>query len=159
MNPGSSRIVGAGGPAASGGAGRTASRGTRQRQRRVAEELRHILVELLSRGECRDPALRDANITVSEVRISRDLRNATAYVMPLGGANGAEIVAALQRSAGYLRGRLARAAALRYAPQLSFALDESFDRADRIAALLARPDVERDLSAARAKDEADDNAG
>ena len=158
MNAGSSRIIGGGGPA-SRGAGRTASRGAGPRQRRVAEELRQILTELLCRGESRDPALRDANITVSEVRISPDLRNATAYVMPLGGVNGAEIVAALQRGAGFFRGRLARAAALRYAPQLSFALDETFDQADRIAALLGRPDVERDLSAAQTEGEAGDDAG
>jgi ribosome-binding factor A len=138
-------------------AGRSVGRAAGQRQRRVGEELRHILAELLKRGECRDPALRDASITVTEVRITPDLRNATAYVMPLGGAHGADIVVALRRSAGFLRGRLARAAALRYAPHLTFALDETFDQAGRIAALLARPDVERDLSAERS--EAGDDAG
>ena len=68
----------------------------------LAEELRHILSQVFRRGECRDPVLREANITVTEVRISPDLRNATVYVMPLGGTNAGEIVAALGRSAGFL---------------------------------------------------------
>jgi len=140
-------------------AGSMGSRGSSQRQRRVAEELRHILAEILRRGECRDPVLRDTNVIVSEVRISPDLRNATAYVMPLGGANAAEIVAALVRSAGFLRGLMTRELALRYAPKLTFALDETFDRADRIAALLARPEVERDLRAPPGQGEAGDDAG
>jgi ribosome-binding factor A len=140
-------------------AGQSVSRGASQRQRRVGEELRHLLAEMLRKGECRDPVLRDASITVSEVRISPDLRSATAYVMPLGGAHAAEILGALQRSAGFFRGRLARAAALRYAPNLAFVLDETFDQADRIAALLGRPDVERDLSASSAVGGAGDDAG
>jgi ribosome-binding factor A len=159
MNAKSSRMVDAGGSGRNRGAGRVASRGAGHRQRRVGEELRHILAEILRNGECRDPALRDASITVTEIRISPDLRSATAYVMPLGGVNGAEIVAALHGCAGFLRGRLARGAALRYAPNLTFSLDETFDQADRIAALLARPEVERDLSAASIAGEAGDDAG
>src|SRR5206468_2763459 len=76
-----------------------------QRQLRVGEELRHVLAQLLRPGELRDPALRDANITVSEVRVSPDLKNATAFVMPLAGSNAAEIMAGLKRSAPFLRGR------------------------------------------------------
>ncbi|HUC11271.1 MAG TPA: 30S ribosome-binding factor RbfA [Stellaceae bacterium] len=140
------------------GADRTAGDG-RQRQRRVAEELRHVLAEILQKGECRDPVLRDADITVSEVRISPDLRNATAYVMPLGGANAAEIMAALTRSAGFLRGLTTRALTLRHAPKLTFALDETFDQADRIAALLARPEIERDRRARSDEAEAGDDDG
>jgi ribosome-binding factor A len=119
--------------------------GTSQRQLRVGEELRHVLSQILRRGECRDPALRDASIAVTEVRLSPDLRSATAFVMPLGGANAPEIVAALKRSAGFLKRLVAREVPLRHAPNIVFALDESFDQADRIAALLARPEVERDL--------------
>src|ERR1700690_856981 len=80
----------------------------RQRQLRVGEELRHALAQLLRPGELRDPALYDANVTVTEVRVSPDLRNATAYVMPLGGANTADIMEALRRSAPFLKGRIAR---------------------------------------------------
>ncbi|HXZ02048.1 MAG TPA: 30S ribosome-binding factor RbfA [Stellaceae bacterium] len=116
-----------------------------QRQLRVGEELRHALARLLQRGELRDPALQGAAVTVTEVRVSPDLKNATAYVMPLGGRHSAEVLAALARSAGYLRGQLAREVPLRFSPALSFALDTSFDHASRINELLHRPEVERDL--------------
>jgi ribosome-binding factor A len=116
-----------------------------QRQLRVGEELRHVLAQLLRSGELRDPALLDANVTVTEVRVSRDLRNATAFVMPLGGANAAEIVAGLQRGAPFLKGRVARLVQLRRAPNLTFALDSAFDSAERIAALLDSGPVSRDL--------------
>jgi ribosome-binding factor A len=116
-----------------------------QRQLRVGEELRHRLAELLRPGELRDPALHDANVTVTEVRLSPDLRNATAFVMPLGGANAEETIAALRRSAPFLKSRLARLIELRHVPSLAFALDNAFDSAARISALLARPEVERDL--------------
>jgi len=116
-----------------------------QRQLRVGEELRHALAQLLRPGELRDPALRDANITVSEVRISPDLRNATAFVMPLAGQNADEIMAGLKRSAPFLKGCIAKIVELRQVPNLSFAFDNAFDNAAHIAALLARPEVERDL--------------
>ena len=116
-----------------------------QRQLRVGEEIRHVLARLLRPGELRDPALRDANITVSEVRVSPDLRNATAYVMPLAGANADDIMAGLKRSAPFLKSRLSRELDLRYVPNLAFAFDNAFDSAERIAALLASPPVERDL--------------
>jgi ribosome-binding factor A len=116
-----------------------------QRQLRVGEELRHALARLLRPGELRDPALSDASITVTEVRVSPDLKNATAFVMPLAGANAEDIMAGLKRSASFLKGRVARAVELRQVPNLVFALDHAFDNAARIAALLARPDIERDL--------------
>jgi ribosome-binding factor A len=94
----------------------------------------------------RDPALRDANITVTEVRVSPDLKNATAYVMPLAGAKADEIMNGLKRSAPYLKTMLARAVELRQAPNIAFAYDTAFDSAARIAELLHRPEVERDLS-------------
>ena len=136
-----------------------ARRGSSQRRRRVAEELRHALSRILRDGECRDPLLHDANITVTEVSLSQDLRNATVYVMPLGGVKAVEIVAALRRGAPFLRGLVARAVALRHAPDLLFALDDTFDQADRITALLARPEVERDLHPRADDGPAGDDAG
>ena len=116
-----------------------------QRQLRVGEELRHALSELLRSGAMRDPALREANITVSEVRVSPDLKNATAFVMPLAGAKTDEILAGLKRGAVFLKGRVAQLVELRQVPNIVFALDEAFDNAARITALLARPEVARDL--------------
>jgi ribosome-binding factor A len=116
-----------------------------QRQLRVGEELRHALAQLLRPGELRDPALRDANVTVTEVRISPDLKNATAYVMPLIGAHADEIMAGLKRSAPFLKARVARVVELRQVPNIAFAFDTAFDSAARIAALLHAPEVERDL--------------
>src|ERR1700688_4162431 len=116
-----------------------------QRQLRVGEELRHVLAQLLRPGLLRDPALREANITVVEVRVSPDLRNATAFVMPLAGGNASEIMTGLKRSAVFLKGQVARMVELRQVPNIVFALDGAFDNAARIAALLARPEVERDL--------------
>ena len=124
--------------------------GRSQRQLRVGEELRHALARLMRPGELRDPALFDANVTVTEVQLSPDLRNATAFVMPLGGANAVGIIAGLQRSAPYLKGQVARLVRLRHVPNLSFELDRAFDSAHRIAALLHSEPVERDL---RDKDE------
>jgi ribosome-binding factor A len=116
-----------------------------QRRLRVGEELRHALARILRDGECRDPVLEGASITVTEVRMSTDLRNATAFVMPLTGTNATEVVAGLERSATFLKGLVAREVQLRNTPNLVFALDDSFDRADRISALLTRPEVARDL--------------
>jgi ribosome-binding factor A len=131
-------------------------RGISQRRLRVGEGLRHVLSKILREGECRDPALRDASIAVTEVRFSPDLRNATVFVMPLGGANATEIVAGLKRSTAFLKRLVAREVVLRYTPDLIFELDLSFDQADRITALLARPEVERDL---RHNTESNDDAG
>lgn len=120
-----------------------------QRQLRVGEELRHALVHVLQRGELRDPALQNVAVTVTEVRVSPDLRNATAYVVPLAGRETAAVVDALMRSAAYLRSQVAREVPLRFAPALAFALDTSFDHASRIHELLHRPEVERDLARGR----------
>ena len=118
-----------------------------QRQLRVGEELRHALSRILQRGELRDPALQDVTVTVTEVRLSPDLKNATAYVMPLGGRHRDDVLAGLTRSAGYLRCQIARDVPLRFTPGLAFTLDTSFDHAHRINELLHRPEVERDLAA------------
>jgi ribosome-binding factor A len=133
-------------------------RGAGQRRRRVGEELRHVLSQILSEGRCRDPALREASISVTEVRLSPDLRNASVYVMPLGGANAAQIVAGLKRSTPFLRALVAGELSLRNAPALVFTLDSTFDQADRISALLSRPEVERDLTPQVAEAENDNDA-
>ncbi|HWD58765.1 MAG TPA: 30S ribosome-binding factor RbfA [Stellaceae bacterium] len=119
--------------------------GRSQRQLRVGEELRHALAQLLRPGELHDPALFDANVTVTEVRLSPDLRSATAFVMPLGGANAADIITGLKRSAPYLKSQIARLVRLRHVPNLGFELDGAFDAADRISTLLHSEPVERDL--------------
>jgi ribosome-binding factor A len=131
--------------------------GARQRQLRVGEELRHALAKILREGECREPVLDSASITVTEVRMSADLRNATAFVMPLAGANATEVIAGLKRSAPFLRGLVAREVPLRNTPKIVFALDNSFDQADRISALLARAEVARDLQPKPAGAEHRDN--
>jgi len=128
--------------------------GASQRQLRVGEEMRHALAQIFQRGTLRDPALQDVNLTVTEVRVSPDLKHATAFVMPLGGRNAADAVAGLRRGAAYLRRELARAVKLRVAPTIAFELDESFDHASRVEALLHRPDVARDLE----QDGTDDGA-
>ena len=116
-----------------------------QRPLRVGEEIRHLLAELLERGNMRDPDLRDATITVTSVDVSPDLRNATAFVMPLGGKDSDRLLGALRRAAPWFRARVSEKAGLRSAPEIRFQLDRTFDQADRIGALLRRPDVARDI--------------
>ena len=107
-----------------------------QRQLRVGEMLRQVLAEMLERGEAHDPGLRDVSITVMEVRVSADLRNATAFVLPLRGERAEETLAALNRAAPYFRRRVSEEMTLRVSPALKFAIDRSFDTAERIEALL-----------------------
>jgi ribosome-binding factor A len=116
------------------------------RQLRVGEELRHIIAEIIGRGDLRDPDLAGRSITVSEVRVSPDMRNATVFVLPLGGGEEDLIVAALERAAPYLRGEVGRKLHLKYLPQLNFLRDISFDTAGEIDKLLADPAVARDLT-------------
>ena len=116
------------------------------RQRRVSEELRHALVRALSHARFADPVLADANITVTEVRVSPDLKNTTAFATPLGGEALAPTISALNRASGYLRGLLAEEVRLRHLPRLSFEADRSFDEASRIDSILHRPRVAADLA-------------
>jgi ribosome-binding factor A len=118
-----------------------------QRQLRVGEEVRHALAAILERGDLRDPDLRDAAVTVTEVQVSPDLRRATAFVTPLGGGGEDDLLAALERARPFLRRRIARAVTLKYVPDLAFRGDRSLDRAGRIQALLDEPMVARDLEA------------
>ena len=121
------------------------NRGHSQRRLRVGEEIRHLLAELLERGNMRDPDLRESSITVTSVDVSPDLRNATAFVMPLGGQDVTRLLAAMKRAAPWFRARVGEKAGLRHAPEIRFLLDTTFDEADRIGALLRRPDVARDI--------------
>lgn len=105
-----------------------------------------MLAGIFMRGECYDPEITKTPITVSEVRISPDLKNATAYVMPLGGQNRETVMAALGRNSSILRKLVSDQMQLRYAPRIHFRLDESFDEASRIEELLKKPEVARDLS-------------
>lgn len=124
-----------------------ANKAPSQRQLRVGEELRHVLSGILARGELRDPDLAEVSVTVGEVRMSHDLRNATAFVLPLGGEDGEVVLTALRRAAPFIRGQVARAMRLRFAPTISFQYDTSFDYAQHIASLLegaAKPRPEAD---------------
>jgi ribosome-binding factor A len=120
-------------------------KGPTQRQLRVGELIRHAMAEMLARGDVHDPVLEGHLITVPEVHMSADLRLATIYVMPLGGRDEGEVVAALDRHKRYLRGEIAHRVNLKFAPDIRFRIDERFDEADRIDKLLRSPDVARDL--------------
>ena len=124
------------------------SRPPSQRQLRVGEELRHALARILARDELRDPVLAKTTITVTEVRVSPDLKNATAFVVPLGGTEMASVTAALNHAAGFLRSQVGREMTLRHVPRLGFEADLSFDQAGRVSEILARPQVRRDLAGA-----------
>jgi len=116
-----------------------------QRQLRVGEEVRHILANVLERGEIRDPDVAGKVITVTEVSISPDLRNASVYVVEMGGGDVKALLTGLKRVATYFRHELSKKMNLRIVPTLHFHPDTSFDRASRIESLLALPEVRRDL--------------
>lgn len=116
-----------------------------QRALRAGELVRHALAEILSRGEVHDPVIETHLITVAEARMSPDLRLATVYVMPLGGQDEKEVLAALERNKRFLRGEIAHRVNLKFAPEIRFRIDERFDEAQRIENLLRSPEVQRDL--------------
>ena len=120
--------------------------GGSQRQLRVGELIRHELADMLSRGGIHDPVIEGHMITVPEVRMSPDLRLATIYVMPLGGHDEKEVIAALDRNRRYVRGEIARRVNLKFAPEIRFRIDERFDEPERIEKLLRTPAVQRDLA-------------
>ncbi|EPX82534.1 ribosome-binding factor A [Rubellimicrobium thermophilum DSM 16684] len=117
-----------------------------QRQLRVGELIRRALSEILAEGDIHDPALAGRSITVGEVRVSPDLRQATAHVLPLGGEGTEAAIAALRRHKGEIRRRLASRVELRHVPDLRFAMDESFDRLDAARRLFADPRIRRDVA-------------
>jgi ribosome-binding factor A len=124
---------------------RDQSAGGSQRQLRVGELIRHELADMLSRGDIHDPVIEAHMITVPEVRMSADLRLATIYVMPLGGRDEKDVIAAFERNKRYVRGEIARRVNLKFAPEIRFRVDERFDEAERIEKLLRTPQVQRDL--------------
>lgn len=119
--------------------------GGAQRNLRVGEEVRHALADIFIRGEVHSMDLFGASITVSEVRVSPDLKNATAYVMPLAGENKEGMLEALKKSSPELRHLVSKRVKLRHVPKIFFELDESFEEAQRINNLLKKPEVVRDL--------------
>jgi ribosome-binding factor A len=121
------------------------SKGPSQRQLRAGELVRHALVDILAREGFRDPALESVMISVTEVRPSPDLRSAKVYVAPLGGGDAKALAAALNKTAGFLRGRLGREIDMKFTPELHFHADNSFDTASQVDQLLARPEVQQDL--------------
>ena len=115
---------------------RASKRPISQRQLRVGEELRHVLAQIILRGELNDPELRGLPVTVSEVRVSPDLSSATVFVTQLGGGNSVKIEKALKRATPFLRRQIAHRVHLRRVPNLIFESDTSFDYAERIDNLL-----------------------
>lgn len=122
------------------------SSGPSQRQLRVGEQVRHALSDVLQRGEVRDDLLEMTVISISEVRMSPDLKIATAFVTPLGAADDQAVIKALARNAKFIRGRVSGALRqMKYMPEFRFRLDTSYDNMARIDDLLRSPEVARDL--------------
>ncbi len=120
-------------------------RGPSQRQLRVGELIRRTLARVLTQGDIHDPDLNRMSITVGEVRVTPDLRIATAFVLPMGGKGQEDALKLLARNKGELRHILGKELALKHAPDLRFRLDETFDRMDETRRLLNQDDVRRDL--------------
>lgn len=125
---------------------RDSTPGGSQRQLRVGELVRHALADMLTRGDVHDPVIESHLVTVPEVRMTADLRLATIYVMPLGGRDADEVVAAFERHKKFLRAELAHRINLKFAPDIRFRVDERFAEAERIDKLLHSPEVKRDLN-------------
>ncbi|MBX3508901.1 30S ribosome-binding factor RbfA [Parvibaculum sp.] len=123
-----------------------------QRQLRAGELVRRALADIVARGTIRDPDLIDRSFTVTEVRMSPDLRHATCFVAPLGHGDAAALAAALTRVRAYLRGQLSKEVTFKFMPDLAFEPDTSFDNAEAIDRLLHRPEVARDLSKSDSED-------
>ena len=121
------------------------STGPSQRQLRVGELIRHALAEMLARGEIYDDVLASHVVTIPEVRMSPDLRLASIYVMPLGGKDVEPVLTALERNKKYIRGEIAHEINLKFAPDIRFMADETFEEANRIERLLASDKVRKDL--------------
>lgn len=128
--------------------------GPSQRQLRVGELIRRRLADVLNHGDVHDPELNRMSITVAEVRTSPDLKIATAYVMPLGGSHAEEAMVALIRNRHELRRIVAKGLALKYAPQLRFVLDDTYDRMDETRRMFSDDKVQRDIAAREEDDDA-----
>ncbi len=116
-----------------------------QRQLRVGELVRHAIADMLTRGEVHDPVIEGHLITIPEVRMSPDLKLATVYVMPMGGRDATEVVAAFEKHRKYVRTEIAHRINLKFAPDIRFRRDDRFAEAERIDKLLRSPEVARDL--------------
>ncbi|GLQ05195.1 30S ribosome-binding factor RbfA [Sneathiella chinensis] len=112
------------------------ARAASKRQLRVGEQLRHIISAVLIEGNIHDPDLVDTTVTVTEVQPSPDMRNATVYVIPLGGLNEDKIVKALNRSSGFIQEQMGRQLSMKFTPRLSFKIDDSFEYGDHIDQLI-----------------------
>lgn len=119
--------------------------GASQRQLRAGELIRHALVEVMRGANVNDPLLGETSVTVTQVRVSPDLRHAIVFVEPLGGTNATDVVAALNQHSKFFRGRLGHSIDMRFTPDLKFVHDESFDVASRINQLFDDPKVRADL--------------
>lgn len=124
-----------------------------QRMLRVGELIRHAMSDLLSRGEINDPVLETHVVTIPGVRMSPDLKLATIFVMPLGGQDVKPVIAALDRHKKFLRGEIAHRINLKFAPDIRFRMDESFDAAAKIDALLNSDKVRADLTAPKTEED------
>jgi len=113
---------------------------------RVGEMLRHALAEILYRNEIADPHLDGVSVTITQIKPSPDMRYATVYCEPLGGQNAKEIVAALNRHKGFLRGEMGKLISTKFTPDLRFVEDESFAEAEKIENILKSDKVSRDLA-------------
>ena len=131
--------------------------GPSQRQLRVGELIRRTLSDVLLRAEVHDPDLNRHSITVGEVRASPDLKVATVYVLPLGGHDAQDALAALRRNTRELRHHVAREMTLKYAPDLRFVLDETFDRMDDTRRLFADERVRRDVESGGDEEDPDED--
>lgn len=126
--------------------GRAAPQGPTQRQLRAGELVRHVLVDIFREEEIADPAMKGVSVTVTEVRVSPDLRHAIVFVEPLGGEDYAAVVEALNKHSKFIRGRLGKLIDMRFTPDLKFLHDESFNEAARMSRLFDDPRVRQDLT-------------
>lgn len=126
----------------------TQGHGPSQRQLRVGELIRRTLSDVLARGDVHDPDLNRLSITVGEVRATPDLKLATAYVLPLGGGDADGAIAVLNRNKAEIRRQLSKQMTLKYAPDLRFVIDETFDKMDETRRLLSQDQVRRDIDGA-----------
>jgi ribosome-binding factor A len=127
--------------------GRRPKAGPSQRQLRAGELVRHALVDILRLEDFTDPALADVSVTISEVKVSPDLKHAICFVEPLGGTNAPSVVAGLNRASRLLRGKLGHAIDMKFTPALKFVHDDTFDTAASMNRLLDDPRVRRDIEA------------
>ncbi|MBV9904406.1 MAG: 30S ribosome-binding factor RbfA [Alphaproteobacteria bacterium] len=134
------------------------TQGPTQRQLRVGEMLRHALADVLRRGDIRDPDLAGVSVTITQVKPSPDMRHATVFCEPLGGKNAKQVIAALNKHKGFLRGELGHSITMKFTPDLRFVEDESFAEAEKIETILKSSRVQQDLAQPDSDDDSDGEA-